>query len=98
LWSIDADVRSLERDYGFDHCVVSCLHGMETSDEEKHKIWAQLLDVWWDIVSMYIVCSTRSTDAFSAAAATFVKVYYMRDLAKLSDVTYAWSPISIWYM
>lgn len=35
---------------------------------------------------------------FSAAAATLVKVYYMRDLTKLSDVTYSWGPISIWYM
>lgn len=34
----------------------------------------------------------------SAAAATLVKVYYMRDLAMLSDVTYAWAPISLWYM
>lgn len=34
----------------------------------------------------------------SAAAATFVKVYYMRDLTKLSDVTHAWAPIALWYM
>jgi hypothetical protein len=33
-----------------------------------------------------------------AGAATLVKVYYMRDLTKLSDVTYAWGPIAIWYM
>ncbi|KAF2871669.1 hypothetical protein BDV95DRAFT_594739 [Massariosphaeria phaeospora] len=31
-----------------------------------------------------------------AAAATLVKVYYMRDLTKLTDVTYSWGPISIW--
>jgi hypothetical protein len=38
------------------------------------------------------------TDEYSAAAATFVKVYYMRDLTKLSDVTHAWAPIALWYM
>ncbi|KAJ8117930.1 hypothetical protein OPT61_g972 [Boeremia exigua] len=35
-------------------------------------------------------------DVWRAAAATFVKVYYMRDLTELSDVTYSWVPISIW--
>ncbi|PVI04219.1 hypothetical protein DM02DRAFT_693287 [Periconia macrospinosa] len=33
-----------------------------------------------------------------AATATFVKVYYMRDVSQLADVTHAWAPIAIWYM
>ncbi|KAL1646153.1 hypothetical protein SLS61_007964 [Didymella pomorum] len=33
-----------------------------------------------------------------AAAATFVKVYYMRDMTNLTDVTYAWGPLALWYM
>lgn len=59
---------------------------------------AQLPDVWRCVVRLRQPSFTWSTNEYSAAAATFVKVYYMRDLTKLSDVTYAWSPISIWYM
>ncbi|KAF3036400.1 hypothetical protein E8E11_005251 [Didymella keratinophila] len=46
---------------------------------------AKLAGYWW-----------RTTGG--AAAATFVKVYYMRDMTKLADVTYAWGPLALWYM
>lgn len=34
----------------------------------------------------------------SAASATFAKIWYMRDISKVTDITYAWAPISVCYM
>ncbi|KAF3042717.1 hypothetical protein E8E12_009062 [Didymella heteroderae] len=73
-------------------------------------IWNAIMDLTTALFPVYIVWrlqmrkSTKWGLSFLmcggifAAAATFVKVYYMRDLTNLSDVTYAWSPISLWYM
>lgn len=33
----------------------------------------------------------------SAAAATIVKVYLIKDLDKHDDITWAWAPITLWY-
>ncbi|KAJ8117926.1 hypothetical protein OPT61_g976 [Boeremia exigua] len=33
-----------------------------------------------------------------AAAATFTKIWYMRNISKLTDITYAWAPISLCYI
>ncbi|OSS47295.1 hypothetical protein B5807_09923 [Epicoccum nigrum] len=33
-----------------------------------------------------------------AASATVAKIWFMRDITKLPDITYAWAPISICYM
>jgi hypothetical protein len=27
-----------------------------------------------------------------------MKVYYMRDMTKLTGVTYTWGPLALWYM
>ncbi|KAF9698050.1 hypothetical protein EKO04_004423 [Ascochyta lentis] len=68
-------------------------------------IWNAIMDLTTALFPVYMVWrlqmkkSTKWGLSFLiAAAATFVKVYYMRDLAKLADVTYAWAPISLWYM
>ncbi|KAF2998611.1 hypothetical protein E8E13_006989 [Curvularia kusanoi] len=73
-------------------------------------IWYAIMDLTTALFPVYMVWELqmkRSTKwgltflmcgGIFAAAATFVKVYYMRDLTKLSDVTHAWAPIALWYM
>ena len=51
---------SMECHHGLDHSIISRLHGMEASDEEKHKVGIEFLDVWWHFVGFPCIAKIGS--------------------------------------